>query len=67
MFTSMTLIQWLLLGGIALSAFMVGRSWSRHETEMIIEQTILSLIKQRMVRAKLVDGEYEIYEYDEEN
>ena len=66
MFTSMTLIQWLLLGGIALSAFMVGRSWSRHETEMIIEQTILSLIKQRMVRAKLVDGEYEIYEYDQE-
>lgn len=63
----MTLIQWLLLGGIALSAFMVGRSWSRHETEMIIEQTILSLIKQRMVRAKLVDGEYEIYEYDQEN
>ena len=67
MFTSMTLIQWLLLGGIALSAFMVGRSWYRHETEMIIEQTILSLIKQRMVRAKLVDGEYEIYEYDQEN
>ena len=66
MFTSMTLIQWLLLGGIALSAFMIGRSWSRHETEMIIEQTILSLIKQRMVRARLVDGEYEIYEYDQE-
>lgn len=67
MFTSMTLIQWLLLGGIALTAFMIGRSWSRHETEMIIEQTILSLIKQRMVRARLVDGEYEIYEYDQEN
>jgi hypothetical protein len=63
----MTLIQWLLLGGIALTAFMIGRSWSRHETEMIIEQTILSLIKQRMVRAKLIDGEYEIYEYDQEN
>ena len=67
MFTSMTLIQWLLLGGIALSAFMIGRSWSRHETEMIIEQTILSLIKQRMVRARLVDGEYEIYKNDQEN
>jgi len=66
MFTSMTLIQWLLLGGIALSAFMIGRSWSRHETEEVIEQTILALIKQRMVRAKMVDGEYEIYEYDKE-
>jgi hypothetical protein len=66
MFTSMTLIQWLLLGGIALSAFMIGRSWSRHETEEIIEQTILALIKQRMVRARMVDGEYEIYEYDKE-
>jgi len=62
----MTLIQWLLLGGIALSAFMIGRSWSRHETEEIIEQTILALIKQRMVRARMVDGEYEIYEYDKE-
>jgi len=62
----MTLIQWLLLGGIALSAFMIGRSWSRHETEEVIEQTILALIKQRMVRAKMVDGEYEIYEYDKE-
>ena len=66
MFTSMTLIQWLLLGGIALSAFMVGRSWSRHETEHVIEQTILALIKQRMVRARMINGEYEIYEYDEE-
>lgn len=66
MFTSMTLIQWLLLGGIALSAFMVGRNWSKHETEQVIEQTILALIKQRMVRARMVNGEYEIYEYDEE-
>ena len=66
MYTSLTLIQWLLLAGCALSAFMIGRSWSKHETDLIIEQTILSLIKQRMEKAKMVDGEYEIYEYDQE-
>ena len=66
MFTTLTLIQWLLLGGVALSAFMIGRNLSRNETDVIIEQTILSLIKQRMVKAKMVDGEYEIYEYDQE-
>jgi len=66
MYTSMALIQWLLLGGIALTAFMVGRSWSKHETDLIIEQTIISLIQQRMVKAKKVNGEYEIYEYDQE-
>ena len=62
----MTLIQWSLLGGIAFVSFMLGRDWSRHEAETIIEQTILTLIKQRMVRARMVNGEYEIYEYDEE-
>lgn len=66
MFTSITLIQWLLLGGIAFVSFMLGRDWSRHETEHVIEQTILALIKQRMVRARMINGEYEIYEYDEE-
>jgi hypothetical protein len=66
MYTSMALIQWLLLGGIALTAFMVGRSWSKHETDLIIEQTIISLIQQRMVKAKKVNGEYEIYEYDQD-
>jgi hypothetical protein len=64
--TTLTLIQWLLLGGIALTSFMVGRSFSHNETSEIIDQTILSLIKQRMLKARMVDGEYELYEYDEE-
>ena len=64
--TTLTLIQWLLLGGIAVTSFMVGRSFSRNETDEIVEQTIISLIKQRMLKAKMVNGEYELYEYDEE-
>jgi len=65
LFTTLTITQWLLLGGIAVVSFMLGRDTSRHETEEVIEATILSLIKQRIVKAKLVDGEYEIFEYDE--
>ena len=65
LFTTLTITQWLLLGGVAVVCFMLGRDTSRHETEEVIEATILSLIKQRIVKAKLVDGEYEIYEYDE--
>ena len=65
MFTTLSIVQWLLLGGVAVVGFMLGRDASRHETEEVIEATILSLIKQRIVRAKLIDGEYEIFEYDE--
>jgi hypothetical protein len=65
MFTTLSIIQWLLLGGVAIVGFLFGRDMSRHETEEVIEATIVALIKKRFVRAKLVDGEYELYEYDE--
>lgn len=66
MFTTLSIIQWLLVGGSALTGFMLGRDFYRNKTEDIIELTIVSLIKQRMVKAKMIDGEYEIYKYDEE-
>ena len=65
MFTTLSIIQWLLLGGVAIVGFLFCRDMSRHETEEVIEATIVALIKKRFVRAKLVDGEYELYEYDE--
>lgn len=66
MFISITFIQWALLCGASIAAFMMGHSWTKRETDRIIEETILSLIKQRMIKARMVNGEYEIYEYDEE-
>ena len=53
----MTLIEWLLLGGVAISAFMVGKSYDRRRQEEIIEDTIDTLIAQRYIRYKIVDGE----------
>jgi hypothetical protein len=66
MFIPLSLIQWAILGGVAITAFMIGHTWTKQETDRIIEETILSLIKRRMIKARMVDGEYEIYEYDEE-
>jgi hypothetical protein len=66
MFIPLSLIQWAILGSISITAFMIGHTWTKRETDRIIEETILSLIKQRMIKARMVDGEYEIYEYDEE-
>lgn len=63
-YTSLTLIQWLLILGVAVVGFMLGRDWSRHKTEDIIEQTIVAMIHQRYIKAKKVDGEYELFEYD---
>jgi|TARA_Y100000389_G_scaffold52776_1_gene48645 hypothetical protein len=65
MFTTLSIIQWLLLGGVAIVGFLLGRDTSRHEAEKVIEATIMTLIKKRFVKAELVDGEYELYEYDE--
>lgn len=55
-----------MISGCGLTGFMLGRDYYRSKTEDIIERTILTLIKQRMVKAKMVNGEYEIYEYDQE-
>ena len=66
-YTSITLIQWLLLFEVAFVSYMLGRDMSRHETENVIEQTILTLIQKRYVRAKRINGEYELFEYDDEN
>ena len=46
-----------MLGGIALSSFMVGRNLNRKRHEEIIEDTIDTLITQRYLRSKTVDGE----------
>ena len=66
MIIPLSIIQWFIVGGVAITSFMISHHWSRYETDKIIEDTIVSLIEQRMIKARMVNGEYEIYEYDEE-
>tara|TARA_R100000951_G_scaffold61708_1_gene51843 strand:+ start:70 stop:276 length:207 start_codon:yes stop_codon:yes gene_type:complete len=67
MFETITSVQWILLIGVSISAFMVGKNYATMKMEQIIEHTILALIEQRMIKAKRdASGEYEIYEYDQE-
>ena len=67
MFETITSVQWVLLIGVSISAFMVGKNYATMKMEQIIEHTILALIEQRMIKArKDASGEYEIYEYDQE-
>jgi len=67
MFETITSVQWILLIGVSISAFMIGKNYATMKMEQIIEHTILALIEQRMIKAKRdASGEYEIYEYDQE-
>ena len=59
------IIQWLCLAGISVCAFMVGYNYSRNKDETVINDTIVYLIQNNFVRAKKVDGEWEIMALDE--
>jgi len=65
MFIDPTIISWLLITGASLCAFMIGRSWDNMNRETIIESTIQYLIDNNFIKAKKVDGEWEILELDE--
>jgi len=68
MFEIATSVQWILLIGVSISAFMIGKNYATMKMEEVIEHTILALIEQRMIKAKRdASGEYEIFEYDQEN
>ena len=64
MYLDPTLIQWLLIAGVSVCAFMVGKNWNALSQEQIIENTILWMIENNMVRAEKVNGEWEIMDLD---
>lgn len=64
MFIDPTVISWLLIGAASFASFMIGMSWDTMSREAIIENTILYLIKNNMIKAEKVDGEWEILELD---
>lgn len=65
MFIDPTLISWILILATSLCAFMIGRSWDKMNREEIIENTIQYLIDNNFIKAKKINGEWEILELDE--
>ena len=66
MYIDPIIISWLLITAASCAAFMIGKSWSDSQKDEIIENTILYLIHNNMIRAeKSADGEWEILELEE--
>lgn len=66
MYLDPTIVSWLLIGGASFTAFMIGRSWTRYNQDLIIENTIKYMIDNGFVKWKMVDGELEIIPLDQE-
>jgi len=64
MYIDPTIVSWLLIGGASLCAFMAGIAWGQDKQEKIISDTIMYLIHNNYVKAKQVDGEWEILDLD---
>ena len=54
------IIQWLLLGGGAFCAAMMGYNYGKQKDETVINDTIVYLIENDYLRARKLDGEWEI-------
>ena len=65
MFIDPTLLSWLLIGGASVCAFMVGRI-TNDTTDQVINDTIMYLIENNFVRARKVNGEWDILPLDHE-
>lgn len=64
MFIDPIIVNWLLLAGASICAFMIGFKINQNSKEEVIEETILYLIHNNFIEAKKVDGEWEIIELD---
>ena len=62
----MTEIQWILLGGIAIASYMIGRERSKKHTDDVIAETIGMLISHRYIKTKILDGEEVMLKVHEE-
>lgn len=66
MYLDPVFIQWLLIGGTSLCAFMMGKSWSNRKTEDIIENTISYMVENNFVRyTRNEKGEIDLIPLDE--
>lgn len=58
------IILWIFVGCISICSFMIGLHWARYRNDYLINETIMYLIHNNYIRAKKVDGEWEILELD---
>lgn len=66
MFIDPIIISWALIAGASICAFMVGLLWGERKTEETINNTILYLIENNFVKARKINGEWEILNLDGE-
>ena len=60
------LVQWVIIGGATLCAFMIGREWGNKDKNDLIEDTITYLCEEGFIKFnKRADGEIEIIRIDE--
>ena len=67
MYIAPEIINWLLIGGASVCAFMIGRELSFRKSDKVAEATIEYLYEYGYVKGKrLSDGDLEIFKIDEE-
>lgn len=64
MFIDPTVVSWLLIAGASACAFMVGKTYNAMSKDEVIETTILWMIENNFVKAKKVNGEWELLDLD---
>lgn len=57
--------SWVVILAASFCAFMIGRSSNRISRENVVESVLEYLINNNFIRAKKVDGEWEILDLDE--
>ena len=65
MYLDPTFISYALVGLMVLCGFMMGYRW-RPTKEQVIEETIVYLIENNFLKAKKVDGEFEILKLNQD-
>ena len=60
------IIQWGVMLSAAGCAFMIGKLWAGGTKEQTIEDTITYLIENNYLRSRLIDGEHELIQLDED-
>ena len=66
MYIDPNIAMWVILIAASGCAFMAGKSYGNRERETIIEDTITYLVENNFVRSRLIDGEHELIQLDED-
>jgi len=63
---STEIVMWILFAAASACSFMIGKVWSQRDQDLIIENTIMYLVKEKLVKWKYDEnGEIELLPLDE--